>query len=505
MTQETPESPPAATPRSLLMNWTSVIGMLLAGFAFVSGATLMLLDALKPMSSPYMGIFLYLVEPSILLVGLLMMLAGALRERKRRRSGRSATRALPVIDLNQRRHLWGISALLLGAALLVTISAVGSYRAYHFSESVTFCGVTCHKVMKPEYTAFQNSPHANVSCTECHIGPGADWFVKAKLNGLRQVWATAMDTYSRPIKAPVHNLRPAKETCYTCHWPQKFFGAVERSRTYFSPDRENSPWTIRMLVKVGGGDPTHGPVEGIHWHMAVANTIEYIATDEKRQEIPWVRVTGADGQVTVYQSSDPEKALSEEQIAQAEIRTMDCIDCHNRPTHRFHSPDFALDMALMTGRLDTELPSIKKHAAQAMLGEYETEEEGLAAIESHLREAYPEGGVAAEQAIGEVQKIYQNNFFPEMKVSWLEYPDAIGHRESPGCARCHDGDHLSDDGRSISKDCNSCHMIIAQGPGLAEEVSKTISGDQPFVHPHELGEDAEGINCYECHTGAPDV
>ena len=175
--------------------------------------------------------------------------------------------------------------------VFLMFTALGSYRTYEFTESVQFCGQTCHAVMKPEYTAYQNSSHARVACVQCHIGPGATWFVKSKLSGSYQVYATLFHKYPRPIPTPVQNLRPAQETCEQCHWPQKFYGAVEKVRTHFMSDEKNSPWTVEMLLKVGGGDPTHGPVGGIHWHMNVANKVEYIATDEARQIIPWVRIT----------------------------------------------------------------------------------------------------------------------------------------------------------------------------------------------------------------------
>ena len=244
--------------------------------------------------------------------------------------------------------------------------------------------------MKPEHTAFQNSPHANVSCTVCHIGPGADWFVKSKLNVLYQVYSTIFNKYDRPVKAPVHNLRPAKETCYTCHWPEKFFGSVERQRIHHAMDASNTAWQVRMLVKVGGGDPKQGRVEGGHWHTAAGNTTAYIATDEKRQVIPWVRLTDADGNVTIYQSED-EPELSEEEVAQHEVRTMDCIDCHNRPTHHFHPPGYALDVAITAGTIDPAIPYIKLNAMKALMGKHETEDKAVEAIKTSLYEVYPDG------------------------------------------------------------------------------------------------------------------
>jgi hypothetical protein len=257
--------------RGLSQNLTSLLGMILAAIGFIAGAALIIIDMQTHFDNPYTGIFTYMVIPTILLGGLLLVLIGVLRERKRRRSSDAEIAHMPVINLNNKRQFIAFAIVVIVTLCFIAISVVGGYRAYHFTESVEFCGITCHDVMKPEYTAYQNSPHANAGCTKCHIGPGADFFVKAKVNGLYQVYSVLFNKYSRPIPAPVHNLRPAKETCYECHWPEKFFGANELKRTYFRADEENTPWTIQMLLKVGGGNPELGHAQGIHWHVSSNN------------------------------------------------------------------------------------------------------------------------------------------------------------------------------------------------------------------------------------------
>lgn len=487
---------------SLINNWISLLGIPMAAAGFAFGLGLIILDVMAPIHSPYLGIFTYMVVPVILSTGLLLILVGVLRERAlRRRSSHAHLPRLPIINLNERRHFYAFIAVSLVTFLFFGLSGIGSYRAYHFTESVTFCGVTCHDVMEPEFTAYQNSPHANVTCTKCHIGPGADFFVKAKLNGLYQVYSTMFDKYNRPIPAPVHNLRPAKETCYTCHWPEKFYGSVAMSRTYYATDKENTPWHLSMLIKVGGGDPKHSAMKGIHWHMAIANRIEYIAADEKRQVIPWVRQTDPDGIVTVFTNADSDIDFDAAAVDEAAIRVMDCIDCHNRPTHNFHSPNYALDRAFEAGTLDPAMPYLKKVAAEALLGEYATKEDGLRGIEETLREEYADGGEDIENAIATVQRVYGRNFFPEMNVTWSDYPDNIGHFTSPGCFRCHDGNHVSESGKRIGNDCNDCHTVLAQGYGDSPE-SIAVGGLQ-FEHPpgNDLMED---MLCSECHTGVPD-
>ncbi len=485
--------------RNLTHNLISLLGMVMAAFGFIVGATLIYVDMQHHFDNPYTGLFTYLVVPAILAGGLLLILIGAIVEKKRRARQGTETSRLPVINLNETRQFRVFLAVVVTTLLFIAISVVGGYRAYHFTESVEFCGKTCHSVMKPEYTAYQNSPHANAGCTKCHIGPGADFFVKAKINGLYQVYSTMFNKYNRPIPAPVHNLRPAKETCYTCHWPEKFFGATELKRTYFRADEENSPWTIQMLMNVGGGNASKNGAKGIHWHMASDVKIEYIAADEKRLEIPWVRLTGADGVPTVFQTAGEE--LTDEQVAAAEIRTMDCIDCHNRPTHQFHSPERALNDALTSGELDSALPEIKLNGIDVLTGEYETEGEALRAIDAKLTAAYPDAGEALEKAISAIQTIYARNIFPEMKVSWEGYPDHIGHMITPGCFRCHNGDHENEQGRVITRDCASCHSIIAQGPGV--DVTSVNTGGLEFKHPEDIDEEWKETRCDDCHTGVP--
>jgi nitrate/TMAO reductase-like tetraheme cytochrome c subunit len=491
----------STTHRPLHHNLISFTGIVMAGIGFIAGSALLTIDAMSHFDNPYTGIFTYMVIPAILTGGLLLTLIGILREHRRRLRSSGEPNRLPIINLNDRKQFTRLIVVVIVTLCFIAISVVGSYRAYHFTESVEFCGKTCHSVMKPEYTAFQNSPHANAGCSGCHIGPGADFYAKSKLNGLYQVYSTIFNKYNRPIPAPVHNLRPAQETCYTCHWPEKFFGAVEFKRTYFRADEENTPWTIQMLMKVGGGDSTHGRAEGIHWHMASENRIEYIATDDKRLEIPWVRVTDREGTQTVYQTRDKGKQLTPEAIASAEIRTMDCIDCHNRPTHQFHSPERALNEALTAGLIDPSLPEIKLNGIEVLTADYATEEEALSAIQAQLAEAYPDGGPGVQQAITSVQRIYSQNMFPEMKVNWEEYPDHIGHMITPGCFRCHNGDHENAQGQVISRDCDSCHSIIAQGPG--QVINTVNTGGLEFIHPEDIDEEWKESRCDDCHTGVP--
>lgn len=255
-----------------------------------------------------------------------------------------------------------------------------------------------------------------------------------------------------------------------------------------------------MLLNIGGGNPAHGQIRGIHWHMEGVNTVKYIATDRQRMVIPWVQVTDQSGKVTIYQTEDKKLRIADGKASSYPQRSMDCIDCHNRPAHTYRSPNELLDMAMAAGRLDSAMPSLKAVTAKLLAAPYKTEAEALEVMDRDLRVKYP-GDERLEGTIRELQAIYCGNFFPEMKVSWSEYPNHIGHKITPGCFRCHDGEHVSDSGKRISKDCNTCHTILAQGPG--KELAEFTSSGLEFKHPEDIGDDWKTARCDTCHTGSP--
>jgi nitrate/TMAO reductase-like tetraheme cytochrome c subunit len=300
MSEGTPDvSPDALTERkrpSLFRNYISFFGAAIVAASLSSIILLFLIELTSGGENPYLGIVTYVMLPGALITGLVIVFAGMHFERRRRR--RLAPGEIPVypsLDLNDPRRRRAFSTFLTVTFIFILMSAFGSYRAYEFSESVIFCGQTCHVPMKPEFTAYQASPHARVRCVECHVGGGAEWYVRAKLNGVHQLYGVLTGRYDRPIPTPVHNLRPANDTCAQCHWPQKFYGDEMRVFNHYGYDERNTPRQTRLLVHVGGGSPANGPVSGIHWHMNLGNEIEYIATDEHRQNIPWVRVKDGQG------------------------------------------------------------------------------------------------------------------------------------------------------------------------------------------------------------------
>src|SRR5579864_4314070 len=485
--------------RMLLRNPVSLAGVALAIVSLANIFIFVLLDQIATKASPYIGILAYMVSPAFLVFGLLLMLVGILIERRKKVA---PTAFYPRIDLNDPTQRSAVISFMTFLIVFVMVSVAGSYKAYEFTESVGFCGQLCHTVMSPEYTAYQLSPHARVACAECHVGAGATWFVKSKLSGSRQVYAALFNTFPRPIPTPVHNLRPAQETCEQCHWPKKFYGGQLKVFSHFANDEKNTPRQIRMIIKTGGGDPATGAPEGIHWHMNIRNKIDYVATDEKRQTIPYVQVEDMQGRVTEYYAKDA--TLSKDQIAKAPRHHMDCVDCHNRPTHIYVPPDQSVDQSLLARRLDASLPFIKQEAVTVLTGTYATTDaamQGIASgVQSFYEKKYPDVAKTKQleirNAVTEVQEIFRRTTFPEMKLNWQTHPNNLGHYYSSGCFRCHDGQHISADGRVISKDCNQCHTVLSEGEGTTAASPAPIA----FQHPVDLG-DLTQVNCSDCHTG----
>ena len=495
--------PPVAEPwhrsRMLLRNPVSLAGVALGIVSVANIFIFFLIDQIAVKPSPYIGILAYMVSPGFLILGLLLMLVGLLLERHKQLA---PSAFYPRIDLNDRTQRSAVISFMTFLLVFVVISAAGSYKAYEFTESTTFCGQLCHTVMIPEYTAYQLSPHARVACAECHVGAGATWFVKSKLSGSRQVFATIFNTFPRPIPSPVRNLRPAQETCEQCHWPKKFYGGQLKVFSHYAGDEKNTLRQIRMIIKTGGGDPATGAPEGIHWHMNIGNKIDYVAGDDKRQVIPYVHVEDMQGRVTEYYAKD--STLSKDQIAKAPRHHMDCVDCHNRPTHIYVAPDQAVDQSLLAHRIDLSLPFIKQQAVTVLAAPYKTNDEAMRAIASGLQgfyEAkYPDTAKSKQleirDAVTEVQQIYGRTTFPDMKLNWQTHPNNLGHYYAPGCFRCHDGQHVSADGRVIGKDCNQCHTMMTETEGTAT----ATAAPPPFQHPVDIG-DLTQVNCADCHTG----
>ena len=439
------------------------IGAALATVGALAFLAFFVLDLFRSHGNPYLGILFFLLLPGIFIFGLLLIPLGSWLERRRRLAGKPPAH-WPSIDLNnprQRQIVFGVTFLTLINAVIVSLAA---YRGIEYMDSVSFCGRVCHEVMEPEFVANQAGPHARVACVQCHIGSGAPWFVRSKLSGTRQVFAVTFNTFSRPIPSPVRNLRPARDTCEQCHWPAKFHGDMIRVRREYAADEANTETTTTLRVHVGGGDPMYDQVSGIHWHMALANKVEYIATDEKRQVIPWVRFTDRNGHVKEYVAD----GVTKEELATHELRTMDCVDCHNRPSHPFSpSAERAVDSALGASEIAKDLPFIKREGVAALQAPYPSQQVAFEQIAAKIRgfyrgsygDLYAKRRQDVERAVTSLHGLYRRNVFPSMKVGWGTYPNNIGHMDFPGCFRCHDDSHKASDGSVIRQDCDSCHTI----------------------------------------------
>jgi hypothetical protein len=419
----------------LIRSPLSVAGMVLTTISATLFLVVFLADLFGFHTNPYIGVVFFLLLPGVFLLGLVLIPLGAWLERRRRAAGKPPSAAhWPRIDLNnpaQRRT--AVLVFLLTIANVVIVSLAG-YRGVEYMDSVAFCGQTCHTVMKPEFIAHQYGPHANVKCVDCHVAPGASGFASAKTAGTRRLLAALRGTYQAPIIPAARQLPTARETCEQCHAPQLVHGDRIRDVVEYADNEKNVPSTTRLKMHVGP----------IHRHNA--KSIEFIATDRERQMIPYVRVTDRDGRVREFATA----GTTPEQIATGERRRMDCMDCHNRPSHVVApTPERAVNETLAAGAIPLNLPFVHRESVKAL----------KAGNPAALRDFYRSPGPDVDRAVAAVQGIYDRNVFPAMKVTFGSYPNNIGHVDSPGCFRCHDDEHKSKDGAKIGQDCETCHAI----------------------------------------------
>jgi hypothetical protein len=441
----------------------SAIGVVLT---VASGSVFLGLAALHVFGSPgnsYADIVVFVMLPMVSAFGLLLVALGLWLQRGRPRPALAGAPGWPMLDLNvaeTRRSLLFITAATL--ASLVALS-FASQRAVDYSESQQFCGQTCHQVMGPHFTAHQNGLHERVNCVQCHVEPGAQGFLRAKLHGTNQLRLALTNRYTRPLVSPVRVGRPNVYTsCEQCHWPDRFIGDVVKVAYEFADDKTNSKTVQTLRLHVGGPIAGTGSGTGIHWHMNRSNVVEYVSLDETFEQIPYVRVTTRDGEVREYFTT----GVSPASLQGKSRRRMGCIDCHNRPAHTFAStPERAVDAAMGAGQISSRLPFVRREAVKALKADYQDQDAALAGIDRHMRAAIAatEGeGVdeaALRQAIAVSQMIYRTNVFPAMKISWGTYPNRLGHTTSEGCFRCHDESHQTKDGRVLGQDCELCHSI----------------------------------------------
>ena len=447
---------------SITRSTISLIGTALAVAALVLILSLFMLEQFGFEGGPYLGILTYLILPMILVTGLVLIPIGAVlwRRKMNRVSGGEGVPLMPVFDLNVPKTRHWLLIFLAATMLNIIILSAATFKGVEVMESVEFCGMACHSVMEPEHTAHQRSPHSRVKCAECHIGPGADWFVKSKMDGAWQLVAVALDIYPRPIPTPLHDLRPARDTCEQCHWPTKFVGDKLSVRKHYEEDEENTELTTALLLRVGGAEGAG--TTGIHWHVDPDVSIRY-RSDETREEIYNVELTDSDGVVTEFSDR---KAPEEGGI----WRTMDCVDCHNRPSHIYQPPGNEIDKAISAGLIDRTLPFVKRESLRIIDAEYDSHEAARVTISEELTQFYAdnypevagENSEAITAAANTLGDIYSVNVFPQMQVWWNTYPNHIGHEQSPGCFRCHKKSMRTAERVQISRECDTCHVLLAE-------------------------------------------
>jgi hypothetical protein len=447
-------------PGALLRHPLAMAGAVIATTAAVVFIALLIAALAGLFTSQYAGLVVFVAIPALFVLGLVLMPAGMWLQRRWLRRHPDAPSDWPIIDFRDSRIRRMTLALVALAAVNVTVMLVAGYASLHWMESPGFCGQTCHTPMHVQFMAWQNGAHARIDCAMCHVGPGARGFMSAKLNGVHQLIAVTTGSFGRPIppgaQVPFggHNL-----TCGRCHQATRVPGDVVRIIRTYGDDEKNTESLTVLLMHVGRGSPGG---HWIHWHADSNTRVEYAATDRTRQTIPYVRVTRPTGEVKEF-FADGTKA---EPPAQDDLRSMDCVDCHNMVGHRIAStPEQAVDQAFAASEATRQLPFARRESVKLLKASYSSDDEAMRMIDRGLRTFYESQGHTVDQAavsrtVEALQSAYHHNLFPVMKVTWGTYPDNTGHTASPGCFRCHDGSHTAKDGSTISADCELCHKQV---------------------------------------------
>lgn len=452
----------------LTHHWLSLAGMALVITALVSWLFVLPLHIRGHADNPYVGIIAFLIIPLLFFAGLAIIPIGIFLARRPIRTTLGDQTFDRKAVLRRLAWFFGITTM-----ANVLIGTQVTYRAVEHMETPQFCGASCH-VMAPEYAAYQNSPHAQVECVSCHVAPGAAGWIQSKTAGTRQLIETLLNTSPRPIPSALETNRlvPASQTCENCHWPQVFGGVSLRVISKFANDETNSRTQTVLLMMIGGNKL--GGIHGAHFGPGVH--LRFAASDPARQTIPSVEYRNSNTGVSAVFSVSESKGQTE---PSADIE-MQCVDCHNRPTHAFELPDRAMDRAMATGEIPTTLPFIKKKGVELLQTPYLSSKEAEEKIRGSLRDFYsqnyPQLATRSEdisRAAQAVLAIYKRNVFPELKVSWGTYPNNLGHTDFPGCFRCHDGSHSAKDGKTIAQDCDLCHHLLATDES-SPEILKTL-------------------------------
>jgi len=453
----------------LTLHWLSLVGAALVTTAGISWLFVLPLQIRGHASNPYVGIVVFLILPTIFFAGLALIPVGVYIRKGRAQRGleNSFDRKAAL-----RRLAWFLGVT---TVLNLIIGTQFTYRSVTYMGTPQFCGQTCHS-MTPEFAAYLNSPHSRVECVECHVAPGAAGWIASKTAGVRQLFETLGNTYPRPIPAALESNRliQATETCENCHWPQKFGAVKLRLITNYAEDQQNTRTQTVLLMLVGGSK-----FAGIHGkHFGSGIHIRFAAADAKRRTIPWVQYQNTTTGAMQTFTSEGSSRDSLERLPKYE---MQCVDCHNRPTHTFESPSRSMDNAMLMGEIAVTLPYIKKKGVEVLKTSYSSNKEASERLppalvgfyQQNYPDIYAKRTVDVQGAAKAVLAIYNRNVFPDLNVGWGTYPNNLGHTESPGCFRCHDGLHTTTSGTSVTQDCNSCHELLAMDEA-SPEILKTL-------------------------------
>jgi mono/diheme cytochrome c family protein len=441
----------------LTSHWVSLLGAALVTTAGFSWLFVLPLHMRGSASNPYIGLLAFIGIPIVFFAGLALIPVGIFLAKRRIAAGLGA--------VENRRGMIQRIAIFVGALTVINI-VIGTqvtYRAVQHMETNQFCGATCH-VMKPEFTAHLTGPHQSVGCTDCHITPGATGWIKSKIAGSRQMELVLLNSFPRPIPSAMESdkLAPSVDTCEQCHSRARVVGPRLRVISKFKDDEANTPEQTVLMMSVGGGNT--GGIHGVH--MGPGVVMRYAAADAKRQTIPWVEYTNTSTKETrTYLAA----GTKPEAIAGMKQFEMQCVDCHNRPTHAFDLPERAVDKAMAAGLIPLGLPFAKKTAVAVLTATYATEDEALrkipAAFSAFYQQKYPDvwgkRSNDVDRAGHAVLALYQRNVFQDLKVGWGTYVDNLGHMDSPGCFRCHDESHATAAKKTITQDCSTCHNPLA--------------------------------------------
>jgi nitrate/TMAO reductase-like tetraheme cytochrome c subunit len=383
---------------------------------------------------------------------------------------------------------------------------VGGAYGWEYTNSPEFCGTSCH-TMPPEYHSYQASPHSRIACVECHIG--RDFIatqITRKAGDIRHVVFTLFNTYEYPIYAKA--MRPARETCERCHFPEKSSDDSMRELISYGNDLQNTPISTYLTLKTGGSNRQLGQGKGIHWH--IGSRVLYYPTDRAEQDIPYVRVYNEDGTYTEYY--DLESDFNPADIKEEDLKEMDCIACHNRITHLVNPPDKAVDLAIENGLISDDIPEIRSLGVKLVSAPYTSEQEALTAIEglkgyyqTYYRSYNNVNKEQIDQAVATLADIYTQSVHLDQKSDWNTHPNNIGHKYSPGCFRCHDGKHMSEEQEAIRLECNLCHSVpVVSGPYDFVADIEISRGPEPQSHRNTnwiaMHREAFNNTCSKCHT-----